>query len=165
MRRREVLAAVTSGLTAVLSGCLGHSTDERDHFEIERPVRATADECVERELLDFERVYFPPAYLRSLGGDNAVQWSVELHEGEELYLRITTDPHAGVAYPPLLELTGPDGNVLLDSDDATENTHRINPDRDGRHTIWIGSRRTEEAEYFVDLRWYNAVDCSDPYSE
>lgn len=164
MRRREALAAVAAGALATTSGCLGHNTDDRGRFEVDRSVEPTDDGCVEQELLDHERVYFQPAFLRLLGGKNAAQWKVDMREGEELYLRITGDPHDDVMYPPELELTDPDGNVLLGSDDATQNIHRINPDRDGTYTLWIGARRTESAEYFVDLAWYNAVDCSDPYS-
>ena len=164
MRRREALAAVAVGALATTSGCLGHSTDDQGQLEVDRSVQATDDDCVEQELLDRERIYFPPAYFRVLGWENAIQWEVDMREGEELYLRITGDPHDGVLYPPELALTDPDGNVLLDSDDATHNIHRINPDRDGTYTLWFGARRSESAEYFVDLAWYNAVDCSDPYS-
>ena len=104
MKRREALTTVGVGVLAALSGCLGHSTDDRDHFEIERPVEASDDECIERELLDFERVYFQPLYLRPFGGENAVEWSVEMQQNEELYLRITS---SDMDYPPELEVTDP----------------------------------------------------------
>ena len=162
MKRREALAAVGVGALTATSGCLGHSTDDRGQLEVERPGQAAGDECVEQELLDYERVHFPPGYFRLLGFENAVQWEVEMKEGEELYLRIT---NPDMMYTPLLAVTDPDGNVLLDSDDATRNIHRINPDRDGTYTLWIGDRRSEGGEWFVDLAWYNAVGCSDPYSE
>lgn len=161
MKRRQALVAGATGMMTATSGCLGHSTDDRGHLDIERPTQAAEEDCVEQELLDFERIYFQPAYFRLLGVENAVQWSVEMEEGEELYLRITS---ANMDYPPELEVTDPTGAVLLDSDDASQNIHRINPERPGTYTLWIGDRRSEGGEYFVDLAWYNAVNCSDPYS-
>ena len=58
----------------------------------------------------------------------------------------------------------PEISNALDSDDATQNIPRINPDQDGLYTLWLGSRRSEGGEYFVDLEWHSAVGCSDPYS-
>lgn len=161
MRRRVLVATVGAGALTAISGCLGHSTDDRGLLEVERSAHAGGPECEEQTLLDFERVHFPPAYFRLIGFENAVQWQVDLQEGEELYIRVTSD----MPYPPRLELADPDGNVLLDSDDATQNIHRITPGRDGPYTLWIGSRRSEEAEYFIDLEWHSAAGCSDPYSE
>lgn len=126
-------------------------------MEDDRREQAVGDECVEQQLLNFERVKFPAWYVRLLGIENAVRWSVELQKGEELYLRITS---SDMPYPPALEVTAPDGTVLLDSDDASQTIHRITPDSDGIYTLWIGDRRSDGGEYFVDLAWYNTVGCS-----
>jgi hypothetical protein len=161
MRRRELLAAVgVSGVVAT-SGCLGHSTDNEGELTIDRPGQDIGGGCKEIELLDVERLRFPPAYFRLLGIENAVQWELDLKEDEEIYIRITSSE---TLYLPLFKLTDPDGNVLYDDDEPSQNIHRFTADRDGIYTIWIGDRRTEGGEWFVDLAWYNDVGCSDPYS-
>ena len=162
MRRREALAAGAVGMITTTSGCLGHSTEDRGLLHIDKRGQATDGECIEEELLDFVRIRFPAGYTRLFGFDNAVQWSVEMEEGEELYLRITS---SNMDYPPELEVTDPAGATLLDSDDASQNIHRIESDTAGTYTIWIGDRRTSGGEYFVDVSWHNAVGCSDPYAQ
>ena len=160
MRRREWLAAIGAAGVATTGGCLGHSTDDRGVLEVERPGVDIGDGCEERELLDFERIVFQQGLFRLLGFENAVQWEVDLRDGEELYLRIT---NPDMTYLPVFEVTDPDGETVLE-DDGSSNIYRFNPDRDGRYTLWIGDRRSDGGEWFVDLAWYNDVGCSDPYS-
>ena len=161
MNRRTLLAAIGAAGTATTSGCLGNQTHDEGALDVQRPGSNTGDECDERELLDFERVYLGPRYFFLFGFRNAVQWEVALREGEELYVRITSGDD--VMHLPRLEVTDPDGDVVLE-EDSGQNIHRINPDADGPYTLWIGNERPEAGAWYVDLVWYSGVGCSDPYS-
>ncbi len=162
MNRRVALATIASGAVTAMSGCLGHRTDDRGHLEIDRSDLPANEECAERELLGFERIHFAGAVASAIGFENAVQWTIEMRENEELWLRITG---SDVPYPPLLELTDANGSVLLDSDHAARTPHSVTAAVDGTFTLWVGDRRSDGGEYFVDLVWYSAEGCSNPYTE
>lgn len=162
MKRRVALASFAVGAVTATSGCLGHRTEDRGQLEIDRADLPASGECVERELLGFERIRFAGAVASAIGFENAVQWTIEMRANEELWLRITG---SDVPYPPRLELTDANGSVLLDSDHAGRSPHRVTAAVDGAFTLWIGDRRSAGGEYYVDLVWYSAEGCSDPYTD
>lgn len=156
MNRRTCLATLGGTGLATLGGCLDANTDRRPELQIQRPSTDGETDCVERELLDVERVMLAPQLAGPIGLSSAVQWEVDLQAGEELYLRITNRDEK---FLPHLRVDDPEGDAIID-ERPVDNSYTIRPQLDGRHVITVSNRRwTESIEWFVDLIWYSAAGC------
>lgn len=156
MNRRTCLATLGTIGVSTLSGCLGKNIDRRPELQIQRETADGDTGCVEHELLDFERVSLAPRLASPLGVHSAVQWELDLQEGEELYLRIT---NPDMDFFPHLRVDDPAGTAIID-EPPVDNIYTVRPQVDGRYAITVNNPRwSEGGAWFVDLIWYSATGC------
>jgi hypothetical protein len=156
MNRRTYLATLGTASAAALSGCLGSDPESHPAFDIDRQATASDDDCAEQELLDFERINLAPRLAGPTGLPTAVEWSVPLRAGEELYLRIT---NPDMAFLPHLSVVDPEGTAVID-ERPVENIYRMQPEQDGTYTVTVRNPRwTEGGDWMLDLVWYDQPGC------
>lgn len=156
MERRACLAVLGAIAVPAVSGCLGGEADSRPELAVERGAAGGDGECVEQVLLDRAHASFPPKLAGLAGADTAIEWTVDLRAGEELYLRIT---NPDVEFLPHLSVVDPEGTAVID-ERPVENIYTVQPALDGEYVVELRHERWgERGEWYVDLNWYSAPGC------
>ena len=160
MNRRTFVAAVAAGGAGGLAGCLSSSDDDAE-FRGEYtgdPTTQFEEGCHTGEIFE-DQFKLAGGLASELAGTSSVEWLLDIEDGNELIINITTRaPRGTTPRLPTVEFIAPNGDVLLNRSDS-DSSYSITLESTGEYVLRVHSRE------LIDSHWWVMKVYWDPYEE